>query len=300
AFYYRRNNQEFDLGIAAFNEMDLGKAGIQYINVPLFGHGNEVARKLLKYPTSVSRTLYQRLCEWATGYSDNRMKRNFTLADSKWAGELVKRAYGLESQVLYPPVILCPPDIPWDGRENGFICSGRITPEKRIETVIEIIRLVRERGFDIHLHILGGFADPEYGNKIKNYCDVFQSWITMEGIVSRSDLALLLARHRYGIHGSISEAFGISVAEMICAGCIPFVPAGGGPAEIVGQDARLVYGNVSEAVEKIIKIIAKKESGLKISSTLKEKSKKFSADRFKSELLGIVDDFLNNPERKIP
>ena len=37
AHYFRNIRQEFDLAIAAFNEMDLGRQGIQYVHAPLFG-----------------------------------------------------------------------------------------------------------------------------------------------------------------------------------------------------------------------------------------------------------------------
>ncbi len=234
------------------------------------------------------------MCEWATGYSNDRMKKNLTLADSKWAAELVKITYGIESQVLYPPVILLPPEIPWAERENGFICCGRISPDKKLETVIQIIRLVRERGYNVHLHILGGFADIRYGKKIKNICDLYRSWISMEGIVSRSDLALLLARHRYGIHGSTSEAFGISIAEMACAGCIPFVPLEGGPAEIVEHDKRLIYHDVKEAVEKIIDTLSDNASAMELSSSLKTKSAQYSVERFNR----IIKTIPNNDYRQ--
>jgi glycosyltransferase involved in cell wall biosynthesis len=288
ASYYRKIEPEFDLGIAAFNEMDLGRAGIQYIHSPLFGHGNEAARRVFGYPASVSRVIYQRLCEWITGYSDARMKRNLTLTNSKWTADLIKATYGIESQVLYPPVILNPPDTPWVERENGFICSGRISPDKNLETVIEIIHQVRERGHNVHLHILGGNADPGYEIKIRKLCNQYPSWLSMEEVASRSELALILAKHRYGIHGRATETFGISVAEMACAGCIPFVPSGGGPAEIVEQDKRLVYRDMAEAIEKIVEILSHNQSASSISSSLRSKSAQYSLNRFNEELLKTV------------
>ena len=133
AYSFRNIRQEFDLAIAAFNEMDLGCRGIQYIHVPLFGHGNEKARKALRYPTSPIRTLYQRACEILSGYSDERMKQNVTLTNSPWTAKLIKQSYQIDAGVLYPPVSLNAPVVHWRERENGFICSGRISPDKNLE-----------------------------------------------------------------------------------------------------------------------------------------------------------------------
>ncbi len=180
AYYYRKNCREFDLSIAAFNEMDLGKPGIQYIHVPLFGHGNEIARQVFHYPTSPARTLYQRACEVLTGYSNARMKRNITLTNSQWTANLVKKSYGIEAQILSPLVVLKPAKIPWGERENGFILSGRLSPDKNIETAIEIIRKVRQKEPDAHLHILSSGYDLSCRKKILDLIDQNSQWLFLQ------------------------------------------------------------------------------------------------------------------------
>src|SRR5258705_14024388 len=69
--------------------------------------------------------------------------------------------------------------------------------------------------------------------------------------VRRAELAALVARHRYGIHGMSEEHFGMAVAEMVRAGCVVFVPRGGGQGEIVEGDERLLYSGREEAAAKI-------------------------------------------------
>ena len=288
ASYFRNMRLEFDLAIAAFNEMDLGGTGMQYIHVPLFGHGNETARKALRYPTSPMRTFYQRACEILVGYSDERMKQNITLTNSRWTADLIKKSYAIETQVLYPPVSLDPPDIPWEERENGFTCSGRITIDKNLEKVIEIICKVRERGQDVHLHLLSGSFEPAYRKTILDLRDQYSSWLFVEENLSRNELAHMLAKHRYGIHGRANETFGISIAEMVRAGCIPFVPKGGGPEEIVGENPNLIFDNNEEAVEKIITVLSDEELAGFLKKAMKERALLFSVDKFKAELLNLV------------
>ena len=47
------------------------------------------------------------------------------------------------------------------------------------------------------------------------------------------------------------EHFGMAPAEMARAGCIVWVPRGGGQMEIVGREPALMYESDDEAVEKI-------------------------------------------------
>ena len=61
-----------------------------------------------------------------------------------------------------------------------------------------------------------------------------------------------MATHRYGIHGMREEHFGMAPAEMARAGCIVWVPRGGGQMEIVGREPVLMYDSEDDAVEKIV------------------------------------------------
>ena len=45
------------------------------------------------------------------------------------------------------------------------------------------------------------------------------------------------------------------MAEMIQAGCLVFVPAGGGQREIVGAGERLLYRDVDDAAAKIAAVL---------------------------------------------
>jgi glycosyltransferase involved in cell wall biosynthesis len=68
-------------------------------------------------------------------------------------------------------------------------------------------------------------------------------------------LAALVARQRYGMHAFKDEHFGMAVAEMLRAGCIPFVHNSGGPPDIVGHDSRLIYESAEDAAQKIMQVL---------------------------------------------
>jgi glycosyltransferase involved in cell wall biosynthesis len=57
------------------------------------------------------------------------------------------------------------------------------------------------------------------------------------------------------MHAFKDEHFGMAVAEMVRAGCIPFVHNSGGPPEIVGHDSRLIYESEEDAAQKIMQVL---------------------------------------------
>ncbi len=113
----------------------------------------------------------------------------------------------------------------------------------------------------------------------------------MEGPKSGKQKEALLTNSKYAIHTRTDEAFGISVAEMVNAGCIPFVPNGGGPTEIV-PFRELQFGTVEEAVRKIDFMLGNEEARRQMLTKLKEQEGKFSIERFCERARQIVDSHL--------
>ena len=71
-----------------------------------------------------------------------------------------------------------------------------------------------------------------------------------QGPVQGDAKRALLRGHRFGIHCRSHEPFGIAVAELAAAGCVTFVPDGGGQVEIVDHPD-LIYTSPEAAIEKI-------------------------------------------------
>ena len=137
----------------------------------------------------------------------------------------------------------------------GFVCIGRISPEKRIEQIIQILKQVRVRGHKIHLNIIGGTEETPYGRSIEELSKTERDWITLEGKRFGSDKTKILSQHLFGIHACQGEAFGISVVEMVKAGCITFVPDEGGQTEIVNHSS-LTYNSLWMLLIKSIEYYA--------------------------------------------
>ncbi len=78
---------------------------------------------------------------------------------------------------------------------------------------------------------------------------------------------------------------------MARAGCIVFIPNGGGQKEIVSESS-LVYNNIDDAVEKIDAMIKNKKLQDTVRKILLENSRKFSVERFKKEIIKMVESCL--------
>lgn len=289
--YFKTIRSEYDVAISAFSEMDLGAPGIQYIHFPVIGYGHEKAKTLFGYQDSALRKAYRWFCRRISQYSDESMKQNLTITNSHWTSNLIKKLYGIDSRVVYPPVKVSAPDISWEEREEGFVCISRLSPEKKIERAIEILRAVRLRGFNVHLHIITSGGNRRYEERFSDLVESEGPWIFLEKGPSRSRLSHTLARHKYGIHVAENEQFGIAVAEMVKARCIPFVPSKGGQVEIVGGNDLLSYDDTHQAVEKIVNILLDKNKQQRILTFLFQRTEIFGADVFQRQIYDIVSHF---------
>ena len=292
----RRLAARFDVVISANNEVDVGRRGIQYIHYPKLSLRPEVdLRWYHRLPILVDT--YRWVALWLTGFSVERMRRNIFLVNSDFIGAQVRALHGVKTVTLCPPIAGTFPAVPWECREDGFVCIGRISPEKRIEQIIGILSRVRDHGLAPHLHIVGTPDDDAYTAFIRTCVDPNRSWVSLHENLSREELARLVSIHRYGIHAMNGEHFGMSVAEMVSAGCIVFAPNNGGPAEILGGDERLLYSSPQDAAEKIELTMVRPERQKDLRDYLTPRSALFSVQRFVNQIRELVKTF--EPDRDL-
>ena len=293
----RNMRQRFDVLMTTNNEVDFGRPGIQYIHYPW----NKFPRPdvdLRWYHFGFAVSYYYSLCRAIGGFSADRIRENITLVNSDWTSARVKECYGgITTQTVYPPVVGDFFDRPWAERENGFLCIGRISPEKQIEKIIAILRAVRAAGHDVHLHIIGTPDNDAYYARIAGLVREHASWIALEQNLLRPELVRRICSHRYGIHGMPDEHFGMSVAEMITGGCIVFVPDGGGQTEIVGDSRELRYLGPDDAVRKIHAVLSSADEQERLRACLAPRRELFSVERFIQQIRKIVDEFAQKQQR---
>jgi glycosyltransferase involved in cell wall biosynthesis len=271
----RRRRTGVDLLISVVEESDLGGRGIQYVHYPRH-----------QRPRRLAVRVYHGLAALATGTSMARMRTNLTLVNSDWTGNLVRGLHGIDPVTVYPPAAGDFHDVAWSERADGFVCIGRLEPEKRIELLIDIIEAVRQRGHDVALHIVCTPLNPAYDAKLAERARG-RSWVHFHRNITRAELVRLLASQRYGLHGMAEEHFGMAVAEIVAAGAIPFVPRGGGQVEIV-KDARLLWRSPEEAVEKIVAVLDDADLREELRRGLAERKRLLTPAHFVAQMRELV------------
>jgi glycosyltransferase involved in cell wall biosynthesis len=257
----KRIRHQYDLVVGADNEGDFGSPAIQYIHYPLLAHVYPRVRSSCDLPLGRKLACLSKgeIRPWMLvgDYSFERMKANRTLVNSDWTGRWVKRVYGIDSTTVHPPAPGIFPDIPWEKREDGFVMIGRLAVAKRYDWCLKVLSVVRTKFPQVRMHVVGtSYNDAsDYPPILRALVQANSSWATLHEDISRGELAELAARQRYGMHALEDEHFGMAVAEMLRAGCIPFVHNSGGPPEIVGHDSRLIYESEEDAAQKIMQVL---------------------------------------------
>ncbi|GIW73122.1 MAG: hypothetical protein KatS3mg102_2664 [Planctomycetota bacterium] len=291
----RRLAPRFDVHVSAYNWMDFGLPAVHCIAD--FSWDWELQRLAGSRPGRPRwlQSAYLAACRVLAGLPPARSpaETGLLVANSEYTAELLRRRFGLEElPVLYPPVgaPLVEP-LPWHAREPGLVCLGRISPEKRLERAIEIVRRLRARGHRVRLHLVGKMVDTPYGRAIRRLCERERDWVVVHGELVGAAKWELLGRQRFGIHACEIETFGIAVGELAKAGCVSFVPARGGVVEIVGEQPLLAYRDIDDAVGKIERVLGDEPLQRALSQQLRQRGARFSAERFMREFAAIVWGF---------
>jgi glycosyltransferase involved in cell wall biosynthesis len=280
-----------DVVLTANNEADFGRRGIQYVHYPKLDFVRPQVDLRWYNRSRPLLEAYYRACARIARFDATRMGTNLTLVNSAYIAGRVRALHGIVPVVLHPPVPGAFAAVPWDAREDGFVCIGRLSPEKRVHEVIEVLAAVRATHPGIRLHLIGTDDDRRYAARIRELVAANRGWVTLHEDIPRDALLALVARQRWGIHAMPDEHFGIAVAEMLRAGCVPFVPATGGPAEIVGVEPRLCFDGAADAVTRIGAVLDDVAVQAALRRHCAARAALFSTERFTRELRALVRTF---------
>ena len=282
--------ERFDVVFGAKDEIDVGVTAVQYVHFP-WGYWPRPDADLRWYHNEALTISYRWLAAKLSDYDPARVGRNVTLTNSDWTAAVFEKCYGVRPLTVYPPVPGGFPDVPFAERARGFTCVGRISPEKRIVEIIRILAAVRGLGHDVSLQIIGPFELRSYKRQVTAAAEPHRTWVSFHHDVPRDEMVQLVARNRYAIHGMLHEHFGIGPAEAQRAGCIIFVPDGGGACEIVGGDGRVIYHSIEDAIEKIDRVLRTPALEAELHRDVELRRMKFTEQRFMESILAAVDNF---------
>jgi glycosyltransferase involved in cell wall biosynthesis len=280
----------FDAIVAVDMEMDFGRRGIQYVSFPWQYHPDAVETPRWYRPRSTI-AFYRAFCANLSSRSIERLRKNITLGNSRYIAEVIRKVHGIESTVVHPPVPGGFPEIPWDQRQDAVVGIGRLAPEKRWDAAVEIVRRVREGGRELTFTLIATPQSEEAARPIRELAVRYRDWFTLRTNVPRHEMVGLVARHRYGIHAMEGEHFGIAVAELQRAGCLPFVHRSGGPMEIVGDEEDLMFRTTEEATAKILRVMGNPALQVQLQARARERAVLFSTEVFAANMCRVVEEF---------
>lgn len=288
-----RGERSFDVVVGVENEADYGDPAIQYVHYPW----SKLPRPEVELSPIHCLPGAVRLYHWAAtrllGYSPSRMRANRTLANSDFTARVVQESIGVKPQVVHPPIALETPKIPWKARHDRVVTVGRIHPAKRIEDAVRIVEAVRSRGRDLSLCVVG-FRDSECDGYLERLLKMAHTrdWIEFRIDVPQAELVDTLAHSRYGIHCMVEEHFGMAVAELALAGCIPLVHDSGGPPGIVGGEPGLRFSDCAEAADRLDSLLCDESEQQAVRARLAAHVHRYRADRFINGMREVVQEHL--------
>jgi glycosyltransferase involved in cell wall biosynthesis len=281
--------ERFDVLLSTTNEMDFGRPGLQYVHYPwgYLPRPDIEMRWFHRIPGLLAA--YRGACKLIAHGTDDGTRLNLSMANSTFVAGKIRERYGVDSVIVYPPVPGNFPDIPWEQRRSAAIAIGRMHWIKRWEMAIEIVDRVRSRGLDLGLTLINQPDDRDYARRMAEAAAT-RPWFRILTDLSRDELAREVAQHRYGIHTMENEHFGIGVAEMVRAGCIPFVHDSGGPVEIVGGRTELRFRDAAEGAAAVAAAMSDSALEQRLRAVMTAQRDLFSVERFCDSLRQLVSE----------
>lgn len=158
------------------------------------------------------------------------------------------------------PVFREPPRVQPQCDPFEVMVVGRVAPHKKIEWAIEIVARLVNKGFDVHLRIIGPAHNDHYLSLLKcsNNTLQLQDRVRFEGQVTQAELIDAFHQANALLITSEHEGFCIPVLEAMHMG-LPAIIRVGTAASEVGGDAVASFSTVDEGTVALQQLIQEAE-----------------------------------------
>jgi glycosyltransferase involved in cell wall biosynthesis len=201
----------------------------------------------------------------------------------------VRRFYGRDASVIYPPVEIEKFPAPAPQAREGYLMVGRLIAYKRFDDVIRLMNKLRKP-----LTVIGTGPDEMRLRSIAG------PTVKFAGYLPDAELARAYASARALIAPG-EEDWGLTILEANACGCPVVAAARGGSMESVtdGETGILYDPDDPAGLDNAISAFESQSFPI---AKLRAHAERFSAIRFKSEVLGLVEEAVSrktNPSRNI-
>ena len=200
------------------------------------------------------------------------------LSNSFFTKRLIKEIYGLDSEVLYPPVPIEPLQHIPKRRDLGVI----VGKPKVLSGIIFLPKIVTKLPKETPFIVIG---EADFvGLRVIRRLGRLGFNIKYLGYVSESIKLKLFKRFSHYLHLGLNETFGVMVIEAMANGCIPIAPKSGGIPEYLPRE--LLYSSYKEAAEKMASTMRVKDYELVL--RLRKIAENFKEEKFESKIISYV------------
>ena len=211
------------------------------------------------------------------------------IANSNFTSRRIKKYWGRDSKVLYPPVDT-KKFSPTKNRGQFYLSVSRLVPNKRVDILIKAFNVL-----NLPLIIIGD------GPEKKSLKEMAKNNIKFTGFIDDKAVKKLMEECRAFVYAGI-EDFGIAPVEAMAAGAPVIAYGKAGILDTVNcitsastNPTGLLYKNQSyETLRDCVNYFEEKKMWKNFSGeTLNNWSQKFSKDNFKKKFTSYIDEYLS-------
>jgi glycosyltransferase involved in cell wall biosynthesis len=276
------------------------KRGVLIILFPLFNRATvwpwkRGEKELLSLRNHLIRHYYD--WEWKKRLDTYQFK----FANSLYTRDWTKRWWGIDCDVLYPP-IEC--DVSSRTKKKVILSVGRFTATRRKKNQLEMVRVyagMSRKTIGVWKYICAGalgqqIEDQEYFELVKCAASGFP--ITVSANLPRETLERVYGEagifwHAAGydlneeLHPDLQEHFGMSTVEAMAAGCVPIVVNRGGQREIVEHGVSgFLWDSIDDLEKYTLSLMLDDQLRQSMSEAARARAQKFTknacVDRFRN------------------
>jgi glycosyltransferase involved in cell wall biosynthesis len=229
----------------------------------------------------IAKRMLSRLRAWDRAAS---ARVDHFVAISNYIAERIRRSYGRDSSVIYPPVTV--EAVESAPRGSCYVTVSQLVPYKRIDLIVEAFRLLPER----ELVVIG--EGPERAR----IAAIAPRNVRMLGRLPDPERNRWLASARAFVFAA-EEDFGIAPLEAQALGTPVIAYAGGGVCETIAGLETLAPTGVffaeqsAESIADGVRRFEENESRIR-PEACRESARRFGADRFRRDFRAFVDEHM--------
>jgi glycosyltransferase involved in cell wall biosynthesis len=185
-------------------------------------------------------------------------------------------------------------------KRKKILCVARYTKQKKLDSLIDALALLKEEGFDFQAILIGeGEEEKNLKRMIEN--GALADRVSLLPLMSQQQLSRYYRESDVFVLPSVDEGFGLVLVEaQLCLTPVIGADSGGIPDIIESEETGLLFppGNAQALAGSIKRILTEKELAKKLASNAYQQARaSFSPDSIAGAFVSIYDGLINKENR---